>query len=132
MTAVIWAAEAPEDAVLFVAGQPSLWGISRYLDGVPDYSALDVQPPVRDGLLKVKERLEGSWFDRAGLFGTSDHLVLEGGREIWPHAPDDRLAKLAGYWVLLQGELTCLREGDAPQRSFTAMGQTLVECRTPG
>lgn len=127
----IWAAEAPEDAVLFVAGQPNLWGISRYLDGVPDYSALDVQPPVRDGLLKVKEQLENSWFDRAGFFGTNDHLVLEGGREIWPHAPNDRLAKLTAYWVLLQGELTCLREADVLQRSFIATGQTLVECRAP-
>lgn len=127
--AAIWEAEAPDNAVLFVSGSVSLWGLTRYLGNVPDYSALEIQPPVRDGLLRVKQRLEGSWFARAGLFGTSDHLVLGGNREIWPYPAEDRLAEVPVYWVLRQGEAACLRAGDAPLRSFRATGQTLVECR---
>ena len=128
--ASIWASTSPPDAVLFVGGSVNLWGITRYLDDVPTFSALDIQPPVRDGLLRVKQRLEGSYFDRAGLFGKSDHLLV-GTREIWPYDAPQRRATLERYWVLSSTDASCLRPQDIKLRSFTATGQSLAECQNP-
>lgn len=125
--AAIWTTTAPADAVLFVDGSLNLWGVTRYLDGVPDYSALDIQPPVRDGLLRIKERLQGTYFDHAGLFGTSDHLVI-GLREIWPYVAPDRLSTLDRYWVLSLSDPNCLRASDQVTAQFEATGQTLIAC----
>lgn len=125
--AAIWQQQAPPGAVLFVDGPGDLWGISRYLAGAPGYSALAVQPPVRDGMLRLKQRLAGGWFERAGLFGQTDHLVLEG-RQIWPYVPHDWPPGLALYWVMSDRDAGCLRDGDSIRRSFAADGHRLVEC----
>lgn len=130
--AAIWQQEAAPDAVLFVQGPVNLWGISRYLDGVAEFSALEVQPPVRDGMARVKDRLQGSWFDRAGLFGRQDHL-LQGARQIWPYLPET-MPDLPGgvYWALSSAPLECLRDGDTVLRRFDVDGQRLFECGIGG
>lgn len=127
--AALWQAEAAPDAVLYVEGPANLWGISRYLADAPRYSALMVQPPVRDGMLRVKERLAGSWFDRAGLFGQTDRLTV-GQRQILPYAPEDPAAQPDLYWTLSTAPVECLRPTDTVLRSFTADGQRLFECRS--
>jgi mannosyltransferase len=127
--AAIWTDKAPADAVLFVEGTISLWGLTRYLEAAPTYSALDIQAPVRDGMLRVKERLAGTYLDRAGLFGISDHLVV-GSQEIWPYVSEPRLDGLARYWVLSLIEAACLRPQDSILQSFIATGQKLVECQS--
>lgn len=127
--AAIWQAEAPPDAMLFVDGVPNLWGFSRYLANVAPYSALEVQPPVRDGMLRVKQRLEGSWFDRAGMFGRSDRLII-GDRQILPYVPDDSAPPPELYWILTSHQTDCLRPEDSLLRSFISTGQHLLECRS--
>lgn len=127
--AAIWNREAPADATLFVDDSINLWGFSRYLPDVPRYSALDIQPPVRDGMLWLKSKLEGSYFDRAGLFGKSDHMTI-GQRAIWPYADDGNLTGLGNYWVLDPLNGACLRAGDQRLREFATPGKTLIECGT--
>lgn len=127
--ATIWQAEASPDAVLFVDGPPNLWGFSRYLVDVPPYSALEVQPPVRDGMLRVKQLLEGSWFDRAGMFGSTDRLTI-GDRQILPYVPEDFASQSIPYWILTSNQANCLRPYDVLLRSFTSDGQQLIECRS--
>lgn len=123
----LWEAEAGPEAMLVVEGPANLWGVSRYLSGVPPYSALAVQPPVRDGMLRVKQRLEGTWLDRAGLFGRTDHLAL-GGRTVWPHMPDHLAAASQPYWTLSPVATGCLRTGDRVLREFGLQGWQLLEC----
>ncbi|MBN2629106.1 MAG: glycosyltransferase family 39 protein [Rhodobacteraceae bacterium] len=126
--AAIWTSRSPDNAVLFVDGPVNLWGMARYIDAAPSFSALDIQPPVRDGLKRIKDRLDGSFLDRAGLFGVADHLVI-GGRELWPYVAEQRLATLDRYWVLSLGQAACLHPQDTNVQTFTATGQTLQECR---
>lgn len=125
--AAIWNREAPADATLFVDDSVNLWGVSRYLADVPRYSALDIQPPVRDGMLWLKGKLEGSYFDRAGLFGKSDHLMI-GQRAIWPYVSDANMDGLGSYWVLDPLDGACLRPGDQRLRTFETPGKVLIEC----
>lgn len=122
-----WQDEAGPDATLVVPGVANLWGFSRYLSGTPSYSALAVQPPVRDGLLRLKGRLEGTWFDRAGLFGQTNHLDL-GGRTIWPYMPDQLASTTAPYWSLTPAASGCLRAGDEMRRDLSVQGWHLIEC----
>ncbi|VDC23418.1 glycosyltransferase family 39 protein [Pseudogemmobacter humi] len=130
--AELWAERAAPDAVMFTQGVPDLWGVSRYLPGVPRYSALDIQPPVRDGMLRLKERLTGTWFDRAGLFGQTDHLTI-GSREIWPWLPEEKLAGLQSYWLLSPPAGTCLRDTDRIVESHAPLGKLLLLCEAqPG
>lgn len=130
--AEVWAARAAPDAVMFTAGVPDLWGVSRYLPEAPRTSALDIQPPVRDGMLRLKEKLTGTWAERAGLFGRADHLTL-GGREIWPWTPGEKLAGLQSYWLLSPLSPACLREGDRIAESHAPQGKLLLLCEAqPG
>lgn len=129
--AVLWDREAPLDAVLFVDGSVNLWGIARYLPDAPRISALEVQPPVRDGMLALKRKLEGSYFDRAGLFGRSDHLQV-GQRQIWPYLAPERLEGLSAYWILGQEKMSCPRPGDRLLRESEISGKWLGECVTAG
>ena len=123
----IWDREAAADAVLFTDGALNLWGISRYLPQVPRYSALAVQPPVRDGMLWLKGKLQGGYFDQAGLFGKSDHLMA-GDRKIWPYADESNLALVTDYWVLDPVAGACLRPQDRLLARFAATGKTLLHC----
>jgi len=126
--ALAWVAQSQPDAVIFVNGAGNLWGFSRYLPGVPDYSALAVQPPVRDGMLRLKKKLAGTVFERAGLFGETDHLSV-GQREIWPWENLDRIEAGQSYWVLgTANRHGCLRPGDREIRSTTETAKTIVEC----
>lgn len=129
--ALLWDREAAPDAVLFVDGSVNLWGIARYLPDAPRISALEVQPPVRDGMLALKRKLEGGYFDRAGLFGRSDHLQA-GPRQIWPYLAPERLEGLPTYWILGQEKTACPRPGDQLLREFETPGKWLGECGTPG
>src|SRR3989338_3459627 len=123
----IWDREAAADAVPFTDGALNLWGISRYLPQVPRYSALAVQPPVRDGMLWLKGKLQGSYFDQAGLFGKSDHLMA-GDRKIWPYADESNLALVTDYCVLDPVAGASLRSLDRVVAPFAATGKTLLHC----
>lgn len=127
--AALWDREAADDAVLFVDGPINLWGVTRYLPSSPQFSALAIQPPVRDGLLRLKERLQGSYIDRAGFFGQSDHLLLKA-RQIWPYRNEKRLDEVSTYWVLSPTGKECLRPTDTLVREFDATGHHLLECKT--
>ncbi|CAM3382398.1 Dolichyl-phosphate-mannose-protein mannosyltransferase [Paracoccus aminovorans] len=129
--AVLWDREASPDAVLFVDGSVNLWGVARYLPDAPRISALEVQPPVRDGMLALKRKLEGGYFDRAGLFGRSDHLQA-GQRQIWPYMVPERLDGMVSYWVMSQGKIPCPRPGDHLLREFATPGKWLGECEASG
>lgn len=122
-----WEDEAGTDAMLVVDGPGNLWGFSRYLADTPDYSALDVQPPVRDGMLRLKERLQATWFHRAGLFGKTDHLVL-GSRTIWPYLPEKLANSTLPYWLLTSVAANCLRAEDEILQEFTVQNWRLIEC----
>ncbi|MGD9863385.1 MAG: glycosyltransferase family 39 protein, partial [Pseudodonghicola sp.] len=129
--ATLWDREASPQAVLFVNGSVNLWGIARYLPGAPRISALDVQPPPREGMLALKRKLEGGFFDRAGLFGQTDHLQV-GQRQIWPYVDPARLETLSSYWVLDQARIGCARSGDRVLREFAIPGKWLGECGPAG
>jgi len=128
--AEIWDAQAAPDAMLITEGPVELWGIARYLPGAPQFSVLQVQPPVRDGMLKVKNRLQGSVLDRAGFFGRADHLAV-GGRVIWPHADPAALAARADYWLLSPEGGACLRPSDRLLAEASATGKHLLHCAAP-
>lgn len=125
--AALWDREAPPDAVLFVEGAVNLWGIARYLPDAPPISALDVQPPVRDGMLALKHKLEGSYFDRAGLFGRRDHLQI-GQRQIWPYLAPEQLEGLSAYWILGEEKLSCPRPQDKLLWHSETSGKWLGKC----
>ncbi|MBM07704.1 MAG: hypothetical protein CMH88_15375 [Oceanibulbus sp.] len=128
--AATWDAQAGSEAILFVPGNTQLWGTARYLDESPAFSALEIQPPVRDGLLRLKKKLNGSYFDRAGFFGKEDHLVV-GKREIWPYPNPERLQMLTSYWTLNPQDGKCLREGDHVVGAYATIGHVLIECQSP-
>jgi mannosyltransferase len=128
--ATIWDVQAGPEAVLFVSGPINLWGITRYLEDTPAFSALDIQPPVRGGLLGLKEKLDGSFFDRAGLFGKEDHLAF-GKRTIWPYPNAEQLQMLPSYWTLNPQNGDCPRSGDHIVNAFATTGHVLIECQSP-
>lgn len=126
--AAIWDSEAEPDALLIVDRAINLWGVSRYLPGTPHYSALDVQPPVRDGMLRLKTKLAGSPLDKIGFFGRADHLEV-GARQIWPWPNLEVLTAARGYWLLDPLDGVCLNENHSQVQRFVASGKTLIQCQ---
>ena len=128
--AALWEDQATTEAILFVEGPVNLWGVTRYLGEAPAFSALTVQPPVREGLLKLKEKLRGSFLERAGFFGTKDHLAWDQ-KEIWPYLNEERLQQSDSYWALDPPGGGCPRPGDRTVEKFAPRGHILIKCQYP-
>jgi mannosyltransferase len=95
-----WEASSEPDAIIMTSGPSQFWAVMRYLDnGAGKRSALDIQPPVRDGMLKMKEKLEAWGVGGIGLFGRSDYAVV-GKRAVFPYFSDNAASKSQGFWIL--------------------------------
>lgn len=129
---------------LILAHDPSdFWALQRYLnkDGTR-FSALDVQPPVRGGLQRLKERLESTPLGRYGFFGRADRREI-GGRTLAPVATTELLTGRDVVWVLNPqndcDEVNEVLKESAPDGAklfaaserISAEAQTILACRLP-
>jgi hypothetical protein len=126
------------DAVIMTNGPSEFWAVLRYLNnGEGRRSALEAQPPVRDGMLRIKQKLEGLGAASLGLFGQSNYAQI-GGRRIYPYFAEDVAFDLPAFWILNPQKATCA-PADAgtgtdisvyrEKTSISLGGQHLTQCR---
>jgi hypothetical protein len=102
-----WQAGSPTDAVIMTNGPSEFWAVLRYLDnGEGRRSALEVQAPVRHGMLRIKEKLEGIGAGSLGLFGQSNYAQV-GDRRVYPYFAEDVASHLPAFWVLNPQKANC-------------------------
>nr|WP_250810146.1 glycosyltransferase family 39 protein [Neorhizobium tomejilense] len=133
-----WEAGSPTDAVLMTNGPSEFWAVLRYLNnGEGRRSALEVQPPVRDGMLRIKQKLEGIGAASLGLFGRSNHAQV-GNRRIYPYFAGDVASGVSIFWILNPPKANCALEetgtsadasGYREDADISLRGHHLTQCR---
>lgn len=133
-----WEAQSPTDAVLMTNGPSEFWAVLRYLNnGEGRRSALEVQPPVRDGMLRIKQKLEGVGAASLGLFGRSNYAQV-GNRRIYPYFAEDVASGLSAFWTLNPPKAGCALanagigadvSGYREDADISLSGHHLAECR---
>ena len=136
-----WEARSPTDAVMMTNGPSEFWAVLRYLNnGEGRRSALDVQPPVRDGMLRIKQKLEGVGAASLGLFGRANYAEV-GGRRIYPYFAEDVASGLPGFWMLNPPKADCVAVETGHDNGVSAYqneadialgGNRLMQCRNVG
>ncbi|WP_007753436.1 glycosyltransferase family 39 protein [Rhizobium sp. CF080] len=103
-----WEASSPADAVIMTNGPSEFWAVMRYLNnGEGRRSALEIQAPVRDGMLRIKQKLEGMGAASLGLFGRLNYAQV-GGRRIYPYLAEDVASDLPAFWILNPPKANCI------------------------
>ena len=130
---VAWEARSAEDAIIMTNGPSEFWAVLRYLgDGTGRVSALEIQPPVRDGMLRLREKLDGFGAASLGLFGKADHAVV-GKRHVYPYVAQDIIAVSPEVWILNPKSENCvLGDAEIPLEQRDALslaGHNLTKCR---
>ncbi len=128
--AAYWDARAADEATLLASGLSDLWGMIRYLPEAERISALQIQPPVRDGMLSIKKRLKGTPLDAAGFFGRAD-FARAGERRIFPYFPETEIATQPRLWLLNPPGGGCLGNNLEVDRLET-VNHLLIECGAGG
>lgn len=133
-----WEAASPTDAVMMTNGPSEFWAVLRYLNnGEGRRSALDVQPPVRDGMLRIKQKLEGVGAASLGLFGRANYAQV-GGRRVYPYFAEDVASGLPAFWMLNPPKADCVAVEAGHDNGVSAYqneadialgGNRLMQCR---
>lgn len=93
-----WEHVAAEDALIITDTPVDFWALQRYLAEGMRFSALDVQPPVRDGMQELKHRLDGTPFEQVGFFGRENFRAINGRTLTFLPTPDMLNSDVA--WVM--------------------------------
>ena len=126
-----WQANSAPDAVMMTNGPSEFWAVLRYLDGgAGKRSALEVQAPVRDGMLKIKQKLDQIGAGSIGLFGSSNYAVV-GDRRIYPYFAYDAASKAPTFWLLNAPTTGCAPQ-NAADAATGARYQTVAEIALTG
>ena len=143
-----WEQSSDPDALVVLDHPVDLWALQRYLSEGARVSALEIQPPVRDGMLRLRQRLENTPLERIGFFGHADTRVI-GRRTLTFVATPEQVAKREVVWVmnpqddcnalnaLLGQNETTTREAERTARfeaaeRVSAQGKTFLACRIRG
>jgi hypothetical protein len=130
-----WDAQATDDATIMTNGPSEFWAVLRYLDnGTGRVSALQIQPPVRDGMLRLREKLDGLGAANLGLFGKTDHAVV-GERRVYPYMAQYIVSASPDVWILNPKSESCalgdvaipLEQSD----TLSLAGHSLIKCHNP-
>jgi uncharacterized membrane protein len=127
-----WEARSAADAIMLTNSPSEFWAVLRYLDdGRGRSSALAIQPPVRNHMLRLKEKLEAA--GRGGLFGRSDHAAV-GLRLVYPYIPTQIVESEHSFWLLNPFAEDCAIPA-LPDMQFRKVeeyfskGQHLIRCQ---
>lgn len=131
-----WEAGSPADAVLLTNGPSEFWAVLRYLNkGEGRRSALEVQAPVRDGMLRIKQKLESVGAASLGLFGRSNYAQV-GEHRIYPYLAEDVASGLPAFWILNPSRANCAVAGIGTgvsgyqqEADISLGGHHLMQCR---
>lgn len=127
--AAAWTERAAPDAVMLTENTSDFWGILRYDGAGAGYSALTVQPPVRDGMARLKARLDGTILGRLGFFGEGRFAEREG-RRVYVHIDTDLAAQKSQreVWLVTRGATDCATLGRVEADRFDQQGLMLLKC----
>lgn len=127
--AAVWVARSGPEAVLLTEGPTDFWGILRYDGSGPVSSALVVQPPVRDGMARLKAWLDGTILDRMGFFGQARYVTRDG-RRVFVHVDPDVAVQepRAEIWLLTHGATGCADLSRNEVSRFSKQNLTLLRC----
>lgn len=127
--AAMWIERAAPDAVMLTENTSDFWGILRYDGAGAGYSALTVQPPVRDGMARLKARLDGTILGRLGFFGEARFAQREG-RRVYVHLDTEIAAQTSQreVWLVTRGATDCATLGRDEADRFAQQGLMLLKC----
>lgn len=129
-----WEQTASSDALIVAETPVDFWALQRYLAEGVRFSALDVQPPVADGMMALKQRLDGTPLEQLGFFGRAKQRQIAG--HTLTFAPQPDMLKDDVIWVI-NPKAGCsaleplLGEGQrfTLSESIAAQGQSIQACR---
>ena len=127
--AATWVERAAPDAVMLTENTSDFWGILRYDGAESGYSALTVQPPVRDGMARLKARLDGTILGRLGFFGQG-RFAERNGRRVYVHIDTELAAQKSqrDVWLVTRGATDCATLGRDEADRFDQQGLVLLKC----